>query len=122
MSKLQEKPSALKSEHPELQKLKIVSFFLCLWVLFALLDLDPDCESGSWYDPGTQLNPDPIRIRIRIRIHGTAENYGIYAKIKKEATLFHLFSFFIGFFEMHTSAKFRGNANHSLKKDLFRIH
>jgi hypothetical protein len=26
--------------------------FLCLWVIFALLDPDPD--------PGTPLNPDPI--------------------------------------------------------------
>jgi hypothetical protein len=31
--------------------------FLLLWVIFALLDPDPD--------PLTRLNPDPIRIRIR---------------------------------------------------------
>jgi hypothetical protein len=30
---------------------------LLLWVIFALLDPDPD--------PLTRLNPDPIRIRIR---------------------------------------------------------
>jgi hypothetical protein len=41
--KLQEKPSALKREHPA------VKFFQCLWVIFALLDTDPDCESGSRY-------------------------------------------------------------------------
>ncbi len=37
MSKLQEKPSALKREHPALQKIKFINFFLCLWVIFALL-------------------------------------------------------------------------------------
>jgi hypothetical protein len=35
-----------------------INFFLCLLVIFALLDLDP----------GTPLNPDSIRIRIRIRM------------------------------------------------------
>jgi hypothetical protein len=33
------------------QKMKFINFFLFLWVIFALLDLDPD--------PGTPLNPDP---------------------------------------------------------------
>jgi hypothetical protein len=42
MSKLQEKPSALKREHPALQKMKFINFFLCLCVIFALLDPDPD--------------------------------------------------------------------------------
>jgi len=51
MSKPQEKPSALKREHKALQKIKCVNFFLCLWVIFALLDPDTD--------PGTPLNPDP---------------------------------------------------------------
>jgi hypothetical protein len=46
MSKLQERPSALKREHRALRKMKFInSFFLCLWVIFALLD--QDCESGS---------------------------------------------------------------------------
>jgi hypothetical protein len=53
MPKLQEKPSALKREHPALQNLKILYFFLFLWVIFALLDpdLDPQfvCGSGSSY-------------------------------------------------------------------------
>jgi hypothetical protein len=49
MSKLQEKPSALKREHPALQKMTFILFFLCLWVIFALLDPDP----------GIPLNPDP---------------------------------------------------------------
>jgi hypothetical protein len=42
MPKLQEKPSALKSEHPALQKMKILSFFLFFRVFFAPLDPDPD--------------------------------------------------------------------------------
>ncbi len=66
MSKLQEKTSALKREHPALQKMKFINFFLCLLVIFALLDPDPDLDT----DPGTPLNSDPIRIRIRI--HSTA--------------------------------------------------
>jgi hypothetical protein len=37
--------------------MKFVNFFLFLWVFFVLLNPDPD--------PGTPLNPDPIRIWIR---------------------------------------------------------
>jgi hypothetical protein len=51
MSKLQEKPSALKREHLALQKLKFINF-LCFWVIFALLDPDPDPQhwfGGSSY-------------------------------------------------------------------------
>jgi hypothetical protein len=51
MSKLREKPSALTREHPALKKMKFINFFLCLWVIFTLLDPDTD--------PGTPLNPDP---------------------------------------------------------------
>jgi hypothetical protein len=51
MLKLQEKPSALKREHPALQNMKILYFFLFLRVVFALLDPDPD--------PATQINADP---------------------------------------------------------------
>jgi hypothetical protein len=47
MSKLPEKPSALKKEPPALQKMKFITFFLCLWVIFARLDPDLDCEYGS---------------------------------------------------------------------------
>jgi hypothetical protein len=57
MSKLQEKPSALKKGHQALQKMKFINFFLCLWVILALLD--PDCVSGF----GSGL-------RIRIWIQG----------------------------------------------------
>ncbi len=41
MSTVQEKPSALKREYPARQK-RIINFFLLLWVIFALLDPDPD--------------------------------------------------------------------------------
>ncbi len=54
MSKLQEKPSSLKREHPALQKFTI--FFLCLWVIFALL------FSGSRIWIRIQ---EPHRIRIQ---------------------------------------------------------
>jgi hypothetical protein len=39
---VQEKPSALKREHPALQKMKFNNFFQFLWVIFAILDQDPD--------------------------------------------------------------------------------
>ncbi len=55
MSKLQKKPSALKRGHPTLQNMNFYNFFLLLWVIFALLDPDPD--------PLARLNPDPIQIR-----------------------------------------------------------
>jgi hypothetical protein len=47
--KLQEKPSALTREHSVLKNMKILDFFLFLWVIFALLDPDPqfECRSGS---------------------------------------------------------------------------
>jgi hypothetical protein len=30
-------------------KMRFINFLLCLWVILALLDPDPDCESGSGY-------------------------------------------------------------------------
>ncbi len=36
-----------------------------MWVIFALLDPDPDSEYRTDPDPLTRSNPDPIRIRIR---------------------------------------------------------
>jgi hypothetical protein len=51
--KLQEKPSALKREHPVLKNMKILDIFPFLWVIFALLDPDPDSA--------TQINADPYR-------------------------------------------------------------
>jgi hypothetical protein len=49
MPKLQEQPSAPKREHPVPKSMKILDFFLFLWVTFALLDPDP----------ATQINADP---------------------------------------------------------------
>jgi hypothetical protein len=49
MFKLQEKTLALKREHSTTKIMKFINLFLCLWVIFALLDLDPDCESGFGY-------------------------------------------------------------------------
>jgi hypothetical protein len=37
--------------------MKFIYFFLCLWVIFALLDPDPDSD-GPDTDPGTPLNLD----------------------------------------------------------------
>jgi hypothetical protein len=48
---LQEKPSALKREHPALQNMKFIYFFQFLWVILAHLDPDPD--------PDALTNPDP---------------------------------------------------------------
>jgi hypothetical protein len=65
ISKLQEKPLALKREHPVLQKIKFINLFLCLWVIFALLDPDPGTDPetpskfGSNPDPDTYQDPDP---------------------------------------------------------------
>jgi len=51
MSELQKKPSAFKRGHPTLQNMNLNNFFLLLWVIFALLDPNPDLV--------TRLNPDP---------------------------------------------------------------
>jgi hypothetical protein len=58
MSKLQEKPSALKREHPALQNMK---FFFSIFVgnFFALLDPDPDSKSGSTDLMESGSNSDP---------------------------------------------------------------
>ncbi len=84
-----------KEAIPTLQNMNFSKFFLLLWLIFALLDPDPDAESGDTdpiesgacvrsrvadpdpdSDPLTRLNPDPIRIRIRIRIRNPASNTG----------------------------------------------
>jgi hypothetical protein len=57
MSKLQEKPSALKREHPALQKKKFSNFFSMFAVHFALLDPVPDTDPGNPIESGS--NPDP---------------------------------------------------------------
>jgi hypothetical protein len=51
MSKLLKKPSALKREHTALQNMKILYFFLYLWVIFALMDPDPATQINADLDP-----------------------------------------------------------------------
>jgi hypothetical protein len=57
MPKLQEKPSALKREHPVLKNMKNLDFFhfcgsyLSSWIRIRNLNADPD--------PATQINADP---------------------------------------------------------------
>ncbi len=77
LHKGREKPSALKREHPALQKMKFINCFLFVWVYFCPLrslrikNQDPDA------DPGIPLKPDPdphclpAVLRIRIRDPGT---------------------------------------------------
>jgi hypothetical protein len=61
MFKLQKNPSALKRGHPTLQNMNFYTFFLLLWVIFALLDPDPDSEYGSGSTGPIEYgsNPDP---------------------------------------------------------------
>jgi hypothetical protein len=70
MSKLQEKPSALKTQHPPLQTRKFFSFF-CFIGHFTLLDSDPDPDPHSQYTPD-QSQSGSMWIRIPIQIHNTA--------------------------------------------------
>jgi hypothetical protein len=60
-SQLKKKFSALKRKHPALQNMKFLNFFLLLWVIFALLDTDPD----SGFRSSDLIESDPIRILIR---------------------------------------------------------
>ncbi len=57
--KLQEKPSALKREHPALQNMKFLHFFLFLQIIFALLDLDPEFETGAGSTDLVEFGSDP---------------------------------------------------------------
>ncbi len=49
MSKLKEKPTALKGEHLAFKKLRFINYVRGPWVILPLLDPDPDCEFGSGY-------------------------------------------------------------------------
>jgi hypothetical protein len=51
-AKLQEKTFSPQKRTPSTSKMKFINFFLCMWIIFALLDPDTD--------PGTQLTPAPI--------------------------------------------------------------
>jgi hypothetical protein len=65
--KLQEKPSALKREHPVLKNMKILDFFLFLWVFLpswiririSNLNADPDPATQINADPDPDTDPDP---------------------------------------------------------------
>ncbi len=65
MYKLQKKSSATKREHPALQKIEFLNFFLFFCVIF--VHLDPDCEFEfgsrypieSWYNLDPDTVPDP---------------------------------------------------------------
>jgi hypothetical protein len=59
MSKLQEKSSAPKREHPALQIMKFINFFSVFRVICA--PLDPDPAPGTSMNPA---NPDPARTLI----------------------------------------------------------
>jgi hypothetical protein len=56
MPKLQEKPSALKREHPVLKILDyFCGSFLSSWILIRIRNLNADPDP----DPATQINADP---------------------------------------------------------------
>ncbi len=50
---------ALTREHPALQNMKFLNFFLFLWVIFALLDPDPDSGPTDLIESGSNPAPDP---------------------------------------------------------------
>jgi hypothetical protein len=60
-SKLKKKPSALKREHLALQNMEFLYFIFLwpLWVIFALLNPDPDFESGYGSTDLIESGPNP---------------------------------------------------------------
>jgi hypothetical protein len=75
------KPSALKRERPALQNMQFLTFFLLLWVIFALLETDPEAKSGSGngstdlIESGPNPDPDPkhcLTASFSIRASGAA--------------------------------------------------
>jgi hypothetical protein len=73
-------PSKENIQH--FKKRNNINFVLCLWVIFALLDPDSDCESGfGSRDPtetGSNPDPDPqdfpkllswLHVRVRMQVH-----------------------------------------------------
>jgi hypothetical protein len=74
LTKLQEKPSALKGEHPALQTMKLMFVGH-----FPLLDPDPDCGSGyGSKDFLVSYYPDPIRIHSTGKIFKNMSNFQKY--------------------------------------------
>jgi hypothetical protein len=58
-------PSALKKEHTAFQKMKFINCFLVFWAIFALLDPDRDCESGSGYGSRIKMPQSSVEIILR---------------------------------------------------------
>ncbi len=83
IASLQEKPAVLKWEHPALQNMKILNFFLFLWVIFALLDPNPDLDP-----PLAWLTPDPIRIRKSTSRYGKPQCCGSGSGVGSEVGTF----------------------------------
>jgi hypothetical protein len=75
MSKLQKKPLALKRGHPILQKHELLQIFFLLWVIFALLDPDPESGTNDPMESGS--NPDPQPCDFLIVIEGCRNLCGL---------------------------------------------
>jgi len=56
---VEEKPSALKKEHPALQKMKFINCFLFFWAILPSWIQIRIANPYQDTDPGTPLNPDP---------------------------------------------------------------
>jgi hypothetical protein len=65
-----EKPSDLKKGHSDLthQNMEFFPFFLFFYVILALLDPDPDSQSGCPKDRNTKKQSTQLRPVLRIRI------------------------------------------------------
>ncbi len=48
-----------RGELPALQNMKFFNFFLFFWVIFAVLDPDPDLDSGSGSTDLIEIGPNP---------------------------------------------------------------
>jgi hypothetical protein len=55
-SKLQEKPSPLKREHPANQNISISLFLLFFWVVFALLGPEPADQNDKLIHADTKIS------------------------------------------------------------------
>jgi hypothetical protein len=56
MSKLYEKPSALKKEYPELQKMNFINFFPCVKVSVRIHNMNTDRLKFDWVLPRRPVN------------------------------------------------------------------
>ncbi len=73
------------------KKRNLLIFFMFLWVIFALLDPDPDCEFGSWYgsrdtiESGSNPDTDPQHW-LTVKLLG-AGGKGTWGKLGDEMEL-----------------------------------